>query len=233
MALWIGTCPHCNAEKMTFTTSTIDVLSQAHGNAFFTCPSCSKPIALRFSRPVPGRTVGGGGSPKSAPGDLHGKWKGTIADAGYNTTNVWPVHSPTAAPDSVPTAVARNFVQAEEARKRQHREAAGMAYRRALELALKDIAPDLKGTLEKRINKLAEVSKLTPDLAAWAHSVRELGNEATHDEPEPTDVDVEDLGAFTRVVLEYLYTMPEKVQKRTSKPIKPLDEAPEALPAKD
>jgi hypothetical protein len=93
-----------------------------------------------------------------------------------------------------------------------------MAYRRTLELALKDIAPQLKGTLEKRIDTLAKDSKLTPDMATWAHSVRELGNEATHDEPEPTDEDVADLGAFTRVVLEYLYTMPAKVLRRATAP---------------
>jgi hypothetical protein len=91
-----------------------------------------------------------------------------------------------------------------------------MAFRRALELALKDKAPELKGTLQKRIDALAKETKLTPDLATWAHSVRELGNEAAHDEPEPTDEDVADLGAFTRVVLEYLYTMPAKVQRRAA-----------------
>ncbi len=89
-----------------------------------------------------------------------------------------------------------------------------MAYRRALELTIKDRGPEFKGTLQKRIDALAAAGKLTPDLAKWAHSVRELGNEAAHDEPEPSEADIDDLGAFTRVVLEYLYTMPAKVKKR-------------------
>ena len=94
-----------------------------------------------------------------------------------------------------------------------------MAYRRSLELALKDIDAELKGTLEKRIDKLAEKGRLTVDLAEWAHSVRELGNEATHDTPEPPKEDVDDLAAFTRIVLEYLYTMPAKVRARAAEPI--------------
>lgn len=115
-----------------------------------------------------------------------------------------------------PDNVARNFIQAEEAAKRNHREAAGMAYRRTLELTLKDKAPHLNGTLEKRINTLAADGKLTQDIADWAHSIRTLGNEATHDEDEPTDENVADLAAFTRVVLEYLYTMPAKVGRRAA-----------------
>lgn len=105
-------------------------------------------------------------------------------------------------------------MQAEEAAARTHREAAGMAYRRVLELTMKDKAPELKGTLEKRIDKLAEQGKVTPDIKDWAHSIRTLGNEAAHDEDEPTEEDVADLAAFTRVVLEYLYSMPAKVARR-------------------
>ena len=89
-----------------------------------------------------------------------------------------------------------------------------MTFRRVLELTMKDKGPELKGTLEKRINKLAEEGKLTPDIAEWAHSIRVLGNEAAHDDEEPTPEDVTDLAAFTRVTLEYLYTMPAKVGRR-------------------
>lgn len=89
-----------------------------------------------------------------------------------------------------------------------------MQYRRCLELAMKDKAPTESGTLAKRIDKLAEAGGLTSDVATWAHSIREMGNEAAHDEHEPNPDDIEDLAAFTKVVLEYLYTMPEKVRRR-------------------
>lgn len=83
---------------------------------------------------------------------------------------------------------------------------------------MKDKAPDLSGTLAKRIDKLAETGGLTPDVATWAHSIREMGNEAAHEEHEPSAEDIEDLAAFTKVVLEYLYTMPEKVRRRAGLP---------------
>lgn len=212
MAIWIGTCPHCSAAHMTFTTIAVDVLGDYHGNAFSTCSGCQKPVAIRFGRFAVGR---GGPTPK-IPANQIQNLKNTFGSANYTIMNVWPRHEESAAPDSLPKAVARNFVQADEARKRNHREAAGMAYRRALELAVKDRGPELKGTLQKRIDGLAAAGKLTLDLKTWAHSVRELGNEATHDEPEPSEADIDDLGAFTRVVLEYLYTMPAKVKRRAT-----------------
>jgi hypothetical protein len=199
---------------MTFKATAIDALGEYHGNAFFTCPACRRPLALAFNSGTP--VARGGSIPTVKAALLTGSWSRTLSEAGYTVSNVWPRLEQTAAPDAVPASVSRNFIQADEARKRDHREAAGMAYRRALELALKDRGPELSGPLQKRIDKLAATGKLTPDLATWAHSVRLLGNEATHDEPEPSEEDIDDLGAFTRVVLEYLYTMPAKVKKRTA-----------------
>ena len=217
MAIWIGDCPHCGATKMTFTTCTVDALGDYYGNAFFSCPGCRWPVAVTFGKLPAGRVAGAAPlAPKVSARDLHGSWKQTIEAAGYVIVRISPPPVQSAAPDAVPQAIARNFIQAEEARKRMHREAAGMAYRRVLELALKDLAPEQKGTLEKRIEKLAEAGRLTPDLATWAHSVRQLGNEAAHDEPEPSEEDIDDLGGFTRVVLEYLYTMPAKVRRRAT-----------------
>jgi hypothetical protein len=100
---------------------------------------------------------------------------------------------------------------------------AGMAYRRVLELAVQDKGPELKGTLEKRINKLAAENVLTPAIAEWAHSIRDLGNEAAHDDAVPSEEDIVDLAAFTRVVLEYLYTMPAKVARRANPPVQEAD----------
>ena len=210
MSVWIGSCPHCRASHMTFPVLRVEALNDWSANIFFSCPGCRGPSAARIARNA--------SSPTSLIANLESSWPRSLGEAGYVVQQLFPAAAATLAPDSVPSAVERNFVQAEEARLRDHREAAGMAYRRSLELALKDIDPDLKGTLEKRIDKFAEGGRLTADLAEWAHSVRELGNEATHDTPEPTKDDVEDLASFTRVVLEYLYTMPAKVRARAANP---------------
>ncbi len=193
---------------MTFPSYLVQKLSEVSGNAFFSCSACRKPVCAFFSWNSR-ETV------QADVTDLQSNWLRTFEEAGYSIQKVWPKALASEAPDDVPAHVVRNFLQAEDARKRKHNEAAGMAYRRALELTLKDVGPDLKGTLQKRIDKLAEIQRLTPDLAQWAHSVRELGNEAAHDEPEPSEEDVDDLAAFTRILLEYLYTMPAKVRKRS------------------
>lgn len=206
MSVWIGSCPHCRASHMTFPILKVEPLSERDANVFFSCPACRNPSAGRIKRGSSGNTA--------QITQLESSWPRSLSEAGYSMQHLYPTVAATLAPDSVPVPVERNFVQAEEARLRDHRETAGMAYRRSLELGLKDIDPALKGTLEKRIDDLAEKGRLTADLAEWAHSVRELGNEATHDTPEPTKEDVEDLASFTRVVLEYLYTMPAKVRAR-------------------
>lgn len=173
---------------------------------FFLCPVCDKPVGGWLHR-VQG-VMGA-----SSWAELH-NWSQTIEKGGWTITNIWPKEQETNAPANVPPAIARNFIQAEEAAVRGHRESAGMTYRRVLELTLKDKDPDQKGTLEKRIDKLAEDNRLTPEIASWAHSIRDLGNESAHDVDEPSEDDIKDLAAFTRVVLEYLYTMPAKVMQR-------------------
>ncbi|MEO1169113.1 MAG: DUF4145 domain-containing protein [Pseudomonadota bacterium] len=207
MALLVRQCPHCKTPRSPMASvAFIEQPGSKKKVGFFVCQICSKPIGVWLKKEA---TVQGA----SAVHELH-KWQQTIEDGGWSVTDFWPELQETRAPDDVPERVANNFIQAEEAAARGHREAAGMAYRRSLELALKDVAPELGGMLKTRIDKLSKDGRLTPDLKDWAHSVRDLGNEAAHEESQPTGVDIQDLAAFTRVVLEYLYTMPAKVTRR-------------------
>lgn len=205
MAVWVGSCPHCRAQHMTFPIIAAEMIAELRGNVYFSCPSCRGPIAARIFR----KSIS---NPISM--DKLAAYPRALDEANYEVKEVFPTRVELGAPEAVPSAVGRSFAQAEEARVRGHLEAAGMSYRRALELALKEIGPELKGTLEKRIDKLAEDHRLTPALAEWSHSVRQLGNEAAHDEPEPTVGDTKDLADFSRVVLEYLFTMPAKVRPK-------------------
>lgn len=213
MAYLAANCPHCGTKQSPFTSV---AFVQRHNkadccNGFFVCPFCEKPISVWMmqQRPVEGC---------HRSHEIH-SWTKTVQAGGWRVTDVWPAPADIEAPLDTPDNVARIFVEAEESAKRNHRESAGMAYRRALELTLKDKAPTLRGTLEKRIDALADGGKLTPDMAEWAHSIRTLGNEATHDEDVPTAEDITDLAAFTRIVLEYIYTMPAKVARRAAPPV--------------
>lgn len=212
MALLIITCPHCRTPRSPFASVAFRPREGDHQIVgFFLCPVCDKPIGGWLNRM---HAVHGAAN----CADLQ-NWPQTIEKGGWRLTNVWPTEQETEAPADVPPAIARNFIQAEEAAVRGHRESAGMTYRRVLELTLKDKAPEQKGTLEKRIDKLAADNRLTPEIATWAHSIRDLGNESAHDEAEPTADDIKDLAAFTRIVLEYLYTMPAKVNERAGVPL--------------
>jgi hypothetical protein len=145
---------------------------------------------------------------------LSGNGSDVIADMGLNLVRTIPETTATTAPDDVPPAVARVFIQAKEAETRGYMDVAAMGYRKALDIALGLYDPQIKGTFQKRIDALAERHDLTPALREWAHEVRLIGNEGAHEADEPTTQEVEDMAAFTTSVLEYLFTLPERVTRR-------------------
>lgn len=210
MALLVMNCPHCASTKAAMVLHSFDTWATNSDliNAFYSCPVCEKPVTSLLRR---SHRAGG-----KSPADLN-SWPGTVQDGGYSIRLTWPEPKMPAAPKDVPEHIARNFIQAEHARQRDHREAAGMVYRRTLEIALKDIDPEGKGMLKARIDSLTKSGKLNEEMSKWAHSVRDLGNEASHDEPEPSKEDINDLAAFVTITLEYLYTMPAKVARRIPK----------------
>lgn len=129
-------------------------------------------------------------------------------------TDIWPGLAVISAPTDTPPEIERIFIQAENARRRREHEMSGMAYRKALELAVKDQGQPGRDDLYARINKLP----VTQQLKDWAHAVRMLGNDAAHDPVEPSDEELDDLAAFTRVFLEYVYSLPMKVTRRSTAP---------------
>jgi hypothetical protein len=208
MAILSIKCPHCDTPKSPLQAVIFVQRKQqaSLATAAFICPICDKPVGAWISQT---RHV----SNAMIVAELH-NWPKTLDDGGWEASEIWPHAEASTAPSDVPDLIARNFIQAEEAAKREHRETAGMGYRRTLELALKDKSPNTNGMLAARIKTLASAGTLTPDIATWANSIRDLGNEAAHDFDEPSKEDIADLAAFTRVVLEYLYTMPAKVVRR-------------------
>jgi len=81
-------------------------------------------------------------------------------------------------------------------------------------VGLKKIDPDLKGTLGQKIVALEKAGKLTPEIIEWSKEVRDLGNDAAHEEAPPTRSELTDLQGFTEMVLRYLFTLPNTVKKR-------------------
>jgi len=97
-------------------------------SVFFSCNSCLFPISAigefkhdRFN---------------DHSGDLRGLLRN------YRSLTVFPKTDSNSAPSNLPSNIEKAFIQAEDAIKRGHWEAAGAMDRRALELATKEMAPE-------------------------------------------------------------------------------------------
>ncbi|WP_213761785.1 DUF4145 domain-containing protein [Caballeronia sp. dw_19] len=119
-------------------------------------------------------------------------------------------------PDHLPASVAKAYTEAEQLRIAGFRGPAGNAYRRALESALKEVDPDLKGSLYARIEKLTETGLLTKNLRDFAHRIRNLGNEASHETPIVEDDEIDSLAIFTKLFLMYQFTLPGMLPVRAA-----------------
>lgn len=138
-----------------------------------------------------------------------------ISDALWLVRELWPIAPGPDIPDLIPPDVARVYVQAERNFAiKGNEEAAGTMYRKALDIALKTIDPDLKGMLGPRITKLAAAGKLTKDIEEWSNSIKEAGNDAVHESDPITRDQLIDLRNFCEMVLRYLFTLPNMIKRR-------------------
>ncbi len=128
-------------------------------------------------------------------------------------SGIFPKPSPTELPQHCPENVARAFLQAEDALKRENFDAAVAMDRRALELMTKEKAPeDAKKPLVQRIEILSARHEITPALKDWAHNLRTMGNEAVHGVDGLTEDEAESTHEVTKFILTYIYTLPEQVR---------------------
>ena len=145
--------------------------------------------------------------------------QGDLLVARWVVERFWPEPPRLLVPEALPPDVERIYLQAERNFPTEgNEEAAGTMYRKALDVGLKKIDPAAKGTLAARIKNLAAAGKLTPDIAEWADHVRDLGNEAAHDEEPPTRPELADLRNFTEMVMRYLFSLPAMVSARKAQP---------------
>ncbi|WP_347558546.1 DUF4145 domain-containing protein [Robbsia sp. KACC 23696] len=121
-------------------------------------------------------------------------------------------------PAHLPDNVERAFRQAEEMRLGGFAEPSGSQYRKALELALKVVDSNLTGNLHNRIGALQKSGKLTETMSNFAHRIRSLGNEATHEIPETPVEEVPDIAIFTKLFLMYQFTLPGMLPEKNAAP---------------
>ncbi|MFQ1049049.1 DUF4145 domain-containing protein [Avibacterium paragallinarum] len=86
---------------------------------------------------------------------------------------------------------------------------AGTAYRKTLEIALAQLDDSSDKNINWRVNSLVKRGVLVKSMGDFAHSIRVLGNEATHSDFSLDEL--EELRLFTQLFLQYIFTLPAKI----------------------
>lgn len=180
-------CPHCDIRKAAFTLKGQHNYSGEQNPTTKARPNCSTVLYI---------------CPDCNEGIVASAVNGEI-------WNLYP-NSEINIPEDLPPAVARYFEQGVDCLRGNY-DAAGMMFRKSLEVGLGVKFPDSKGGLAERIKGLAKNASLTQDLAEWADHIRLEGNDAAHD--QFTKAQAEELHSFTNLVLTYLFTLPEIAKK--------------------
>ncbi|WP_232482238.1 DUF4145 domain-containing protein [Burkholderia ubonensis] len=204
MATIVTDCPHCGASRATFSVvyAQPNVVNPKVWNTFGACPACGGPLAGQVDCPTNTH------NPMNVQTDL-------AITPGFKITRTFPAPTESPIPEYVPPAAGRAYDQGARCLNRGDHTPAAAMFRRCLEIALKAHSPEIEAwKLEKRIDKLAAERKITEDMKAWAHRVRLDGNDALHEEEEFTKETATELMEFTRLLLTYLYTLPEKIRLR-------------------
>jgi hypothetical protein len=207
MATFAIKCPHCLRDNTSFTV----IASNRHDQravhpanptnvrteVFGVCNACKKGVCSTVDVRYPQVTY-----------EVE-KLNAAIDATTGLTIHGWMPLAPTVdMPAHLPDAVERAYSEAERLKLAGFRGPAGNAYRRALEAAIKHATPEGKGNLFQRIESLATAGKLTTNMKDFAHRIRTLGNEASHETPVIEDDEIDDLAVFTKLFLMYEFTLP-------------------------
>lgn len=130
----------------------------------------------------------------------------------------WPLRV-TSAPRHWPDEVQRYWIQAQRNLQDENWDAAALMARSALQVALRNNKAQGR-TLKSEIEDLASKGILPPLMKDWSDNVRDLGNVSAHPQPgqPPTSSeDARDIVKFLNFLLEYLYTLPQRINDYRSR----------------
>lgn len=194
-------CPYCKTKRVAFTSVQDWKAHSGKWRSLFLCGACREGVIWEYN------TDG------SHPNNVSGNVETFRIELGEQ----WPKPESGAAPEDTPATVAAYFAQGTSSLESGNFDAAGMMFRKTLETATKVLDEKLAGkALVKRIDELATVGRLTPDLAQWAHEVRLGGNDAAHEDEPFTAEDARDLRNFIENFLRYAFTLPSAVRRRAN-----------------
>lgn len=226
------TCWHCGKDSHTTIVGepSLNSYDDSDGSTiwsiFFLCDSCHYPsigqfevddveqLTLRY-RSLPIQT-------EEAP-YANSQWKLTFAAIKYFANNsdikiTWiPVKSVGKEYENVPTDIASAASEAYACFSINANRAAVLLARTTVEAIAKDNGIS-SGTLQTKIETMAQKNIITNQLKDEAHEIRFLGNDMAHGDlgTQVVESDASDILGFLDTLLDYVYQQPMAIQKRRS-----------------
>lgn len=195
-------CPHagCGSRNIAADVAAITPINNLNCNVFVTCNACQQGVALQ---------VGSRKANAASPENIHAADMDRFRRE-YVIHRMFPRRPTPEAIESLPAQVRSAYMQAEEAfTSGSLGLAAAMAYRATIERTLRHLDPAGQGTLYRRIEAMN--GTLPAGLIDLLHEVRFLGNDAAHEDEDPSAEDVAAGRDFTRLFLLYMFELPERV----------------------
>lgn len=194
-------CPYCNTERVGFHGS----LYMAFHRQPYTyilllqCGKCGEGVVAKCQS------------------DYFLQW--IQSPLSYKPPSILAVHPPVPRvefPAHLPDNIRNFFLQGSDSLRRSSFDAAGTMFRKSLDAALRKLHPEAKRTLtlQRRIDALPPDLGITPAMRQWAHEIRDLGNDAAHEEEPFTEPEAKALHAFTEMFLTYAFTLPGMLAER-------------------
>jgi len=209
-------CPHCNIEteapvvcqaNVGFRSSAIsqfdEIDAEYHGDTLYValCRRCRSPFLIRQSL-------------HGVPGEFETI---TSEEVLYPATSRF-------SPEGVPQSIRRVYEQAVRCYGASSFDAAALMCRRTLEATCKELGA-AKGSLQAKLDFLAQNKTIDPRLNEWGHGIRAVGNEAAHEtDAELSKEDARDVLDFTEAILMYVFILRARYaafEKRRRKPDAP------------
>jgi hypothetical protein len=151
------------------------------------CPKCDSPFFIRESL-------------YGIPGEVESVTEETL---------LYPPPTRTSF-EGIPDPVKRAYQQALRCYSSSSFDACALMCRRSLEALCKAFGLN-NGTLQDKLEKLAEQRTIEARLVDWAHGIRIVGNEAAHDtDTELSKEDAKDALDFTEALLTYVFVLNER-----------------------
>lgn len=212
-------CPHCGVEKSGFEVKAYYENKKYSNLSIFsilaTCNTCSGSIIgdIKLSDDVRFTDL----TPKidAFRHKLESSNYYSLQEAYQGYVSFYPDHRPkTEIPEHLPSDVLQKMRSAEKLYIQAKSDAdmfeyTGTAYRATLEKALASLDDGSDKNLNWRINSLVSRGILVKSMGDFAHRIRSLGNDATHN--EITLEELEQLRLFTQLFLQYTFTLPAMI----------------------